>query len=673
MLMDSARAVIRRMGVSRGRRLAWARSAGRTVVSALAVSLVSSSVLAQVSPETLCKDAIQDVSPLGERLAALAGVYQDNGRWRFSDIERLCKGTALFDQPGVCFAEAITSEDPWSSGQSARWDLAIDLCAGTNDARETVDCFLAAKTSSGSPGQFTRIDRWQKAAKKCARWQNAGLISRVGSASGARPSGGTASATGSGTWTSQADPSVAALTRKIEELERTVNRQQATIDARSRPAIVVPKDLAADVEALKKQVFVTGELPFQDYSRLSQGDVSPQVELKVDKAGDYSVIGLCGSNCAELRLTLFDQFNNRLGADSLGANKATRPVIALKAQAGSQFGVTVQMLKCTGKCDVAVILLDRPAVDVATVALFAAATKPATTTAGIGSGSSSSSSGASSATSTTTGSTATTVSVGKPAHMSESEYCATFVKDQVSFDYAGTKWANPDLATLCNGTPNALEPARCYYRMMHETGPHKDKPGDWGPQFALDLCAKTGNATARIACFDTMLDTEAKYRPKNKKARPQAAVGPDRWKLATGVCAVPTSASQATINPVVRTGPEEIAYAKPGFVEVKECRDSIQGKVAFEFLASNKIWDPTTLDALCRGTKKGSEPRDCFVSATSSGILNPAWGSPQAVELCTGTSAARVRVACLLGNAAAIGRSGTPAALAAAIQRCARD
>lgn len=79
--------------------------------------------------------------------------------------------------------------------------------------------------------------------------------------------------------------------------------------------------------------------------------------------------------------------------------------------------------------------------------------------------------------------------------------CASAVQGKVAWNYTGNvQWNASNLDALC-GNVETTEPATCFERVMHqgiEVAPGQEK-WDWSQ--ALNLCASTTDADARIECF----------------------------------------------------------------------------------------------------------------------------------------------------------------------------
>jgi len=61
--------------------------------------------------------------------------------WQDAVLEKLCGNTDAAKQPGLCFNRAMYGGIELGDNSLSRWGLAVDLCAGTNDADARLACF----------------------------------------------------------------------------------------------------------------------------------------------------------------------------------------------------------------------------------------------------------------------------------------------------------------------------------------------------------------------------------------------------------------------------------------------------------------------------------------------------------------------------------------------------
>ncbi len=79
--------------------------------------------------------------------------------------------------------------------------------------------------------------------------------------------------------------------------------------------------------------------------------------------------------------------------------------------------------------------------------------------------------------------------------------CAAALQGKIAWNYEGSKSWNPtNIAQLCRGAENSLEPARCFNRVMHG-GISWGGGTKWQWQNAITLCAGSQDAGATIGCF----------------------------------------------------------------------------------------------------------------------------------------------------------------------------
>ncbi|MCI5073723.1 PLAT/LH2 domain-containing protein [Oricola sp.] len=109
------------------------------------------------------------------------------------------------------------------------------------------------------------------------------------------------------------------------------------------------------------------------------------------------------------------------------------------------------------------------------------------------------------------------------------------------------------------------------------------------------------------------------------------------------------------------------APAQPNAPMTAACRDSVDGKVAYDYNGNN-VWNPANIDALC-GASPNVEPVTCFQQVMFGGVDwggGTQWAWANALNLCAGTSNAAGRVNCFKQNVGAQG-------WAEAINNCSRQ
>ena len=80
------------------------------------------------------------------------------------NVKQLCKGTTKPAEPGKCFNMIKSGQVEWSKGNKVwEWKNIINLCSGTNDAQQRVDCF--------SKGIGSEAD-WKDVILSCQRTDN---------------------------------------------------------------------------------------------------------------------------------------------------------------------------------------------------------------------------------------------------------------------------------------------------------------------------------------------------------------------------------------------------------------------------------------------------------------------------------------------------------------------
>lgn len=95
-----------------------------------------------------CQDAVQ---------GKISWDHQGTTTWSPANVDRLCRN-ATSDQPARCFQRVMHGGIEWGHGFQWEWSNAIDLCAGTASAGETVGCFQR---------QVGQGQGWQAAIAAC--------------------------------------------------------------------------------------------------------------------------------------------------------------------------------------------------------------------------------------------------------------------------------------------------------------------------------------------------------------------------------------------------------------------------------------------------------------------------------------------------------------------------
>ena len=72
----------------------------------------------------------------------IAWNYTGTKHWSNKSITNLCKGTTQATQPPNCFSRAMFNGNQWSKNASHQmtWTLASQLCAGTNNSNQKINC-----------------------------------------------------------------------------------------------------------------------------------------------------------------------------------------------------------------------------------------------------------------------------------------------------------------------------------------------------------------------------------------------------------------------------------------------------------------------------------------------------------------------------------------------------
>ncbi len=81
-----------------------------------------------------------------------------NKSWTADSVSRLCGNTTAKYSPGNCFKYVMRRPDSWGkkASHSVDWRVAVDLCEGTSDARETTTCFKSQVAKGKSLTQAIR-------------------------------------------------------------------------------------------------------------------------------------------------------------------------------------------------------------------------------------------------------------------------------------------------------------------------------------------------------------------------------------------------------------------------------------------------------------------------------------------------------------------------------------
>lgn len=65
----------------------------------------------------------------------------EGAEWNPEYVRKLCGQTSAPTQPGLCFNRVMRGGLDWGGGTEWQWANAVDLCAGTEDAQERIQCF----------------------------------------------------------------------------------------------------------------------------------------------------------------------------------------------------------------------------------------------------------------------------------------------------------------------------------------------------------------------------------------------------------------------------------------------------------------------------------------------------------------------------------------------------
>ena len=97
-----------------------------------AATPLANSALLPARPTTPCAQAVQGKVRLGPNGARL---------WPEGSLARLCHGAETSVEPARCFDELMRGKISWGTGSTWTVANALILCAGTRNARQTLDCF----------------------------------------------------------------------------------------------------------------------------------------------------------------------------------------------------------------------------------------------------------------------------------------------------------------------------------------------------------------------------------------------------------------------------------------------------------------------------------------------------------------------------------------------------
>jgi len=75
-----------------------------------------------------------------------------NTTWQAAVLDKLCENTTAPQQPGLCFSRAMHGGLDMGEHGLSKWAFAVELCSGTSDADERIDCFQRER-SAGKEGQ----------------------------------------------------------------------------------------------------------------------------------------------------------------------------------------------------------------------------------------------------------------------------------------------------------------------------------------------------------------------------------------------------------------------------------------------------------------------------------------------------------------------------------------
>jgi hypothetical protein len=127
----------------------WRRAALGACLAAIAALLPTALATASTSVEQACFDKIQD---------KIAWSYEGDKHWSPENLSRLCRGTSIAGEPGLCFSRVMHGGISHGAGTRWEWQNALSLCSGTSDAERTIACF---QKSLGHTGD------WQASIQEC--------------------------------------------------------------------------------------------------------------------------------------------------------------------------------------------------------------------------------------------------------------------------------------------------------------------------------------------------------------------------------------------------------------------------------------------------------------------------------------------------------------------------
>lgn len=133
----------------------------------------------------------------------------------------------------------------------------------------------------------------------------------------------------------------------------------------------------------------------------------------------------------------------------------------------------------------------------------------------------------------------------------------------------------------------------------------------------------------------------SKWRCEEKTAdRPQRLFGETQTAPRTGTASPRSRTStRSTVSPA------------------EACQRNIQGRIARDY-NGDKSWDASSLQRLCRGTTRPTEPGTCFEKVMFGGIDwggGTRWSGSNALDLCEGTSDANGTVVCFQSQLSRLG------------------
>jgi hypothetical protein len=95
----------------------------------------------------------------------------------------------------------------------------------------------------------------------------------------------------------------------------------------------------------------------------------------------------------------------------------------------------------------------------------------------------------------------------------EGDVCYAAIQGRIAWDYEGNRyWQEANMAELCAGNENSVEPARCFQRVMHE-GIDWGGGTRWEWTNAIALCQGARRANRRIDCFVELVDEGYDWEP----------------------------------------------------------------------------------------------------------------------------------------------------------------